>query len=70
MKKAVFFCLVAAAFAACSKDKFQTIPQVTITSFGPDVVFKGQRFELLADITDKEGDSAGYFLLGAKAVYW
>ncbi|HZH65000.1 MAG TPA: hypothetical protein VEY10_08905 [Flavisolibacter sp.] len=66
MKKAVFFCLVAAAFAACSKDKFQTIPQVTITSFGPDVVFKGQRFELLADITDKEGDLQDTFYLVQK----
>jgi hypothetical protein len=69
MKKALFFCLIAAAFAACSKDKFQTVPQVKITSFGPDVVFKGDRFELSAEITDKEGDLQDTFYLVRKRFF-
>ena len=69
MKKAVFFCLVAAAFAACSKDKFETVPQVKITSFGPDEVVIGQRFELTAEITDKEGDLQDTFYLVRKRSY-
>jgi hypothetical protein len=63
MKKVLFFCLIVAAFAACSKDKFETVPQVEITSFGPDVVVKGQQFTLLAEVTDKEGDLQDTFYL-------
>jgi hypothetical protein len=66
MKRVLFFCLIAAAVAACSKDKFQTVPQVKITSFGPDVVVKGQLFTLLAEITDKEGDLQDTFYLVQK----
>jgi hypothetical protein len=56
MKRLLFFGLIAGALAACSKDKFETVPQVKITSFGPDEVRKGELFRLTADITDKEGD--------------
>lgn len=56
MKKLIFFGLIATAFAACSKDKFKTIPQVEITSFGPEEVRKGGLIRLNATVTDKEGD--------------
>jgi hypothetical protein len=56
MKKVLLFGLVAAAFAACSKDKFKTVPQVEIKSFGPEQVTKGQIIRLQARVTDKEGD--------------
>lgn len=69
MKRILFFCLIAAAVAACNKDKFQTVPQVKITSFGPDVVVKGQNFELNAEITDKEGDLQDTFQLVRKRFY-
>jgi len=42
--------------AACSKDKFKTVPQVEIKSFGPEEVTKGQIIRLQARVTDKEGD--------------
>ena len=56
MKRFLLFGLIATAFAACSKDKFKTVPQVEIKSFGPEEVTKGQLIRLTAAITDKEGD--------------
>ncbi|RYZ26730.1 MAG: hypothetical protein EOO10_14735 [Chitinophagaceae bacterium] len=56
MKRFLLFGLVATAFAACSKDKFKTVPQVEIKSFGPEQVTKGQIIRLQARVTDKEGD--------------
>ena len=56
MKRLFFFCLTVGVIVACSKDKFKTDPQVTITSFGPKEVRKGDIVELLAEVTDKEGD--------------
>ena len=55
-----------AIFVACNKDKFETVPQVTITSFGPDEVRKGQLFRLTAEVTDKEGDLKDTFYLVQK----
>lgn len=57
MKKLLLLIFAATAFAACNKDKFQTVPQVEITSFGPEEVVKGQLIKLTADVTDKEGDT-------------
>ena len=56
MKKLLLFGAIAFVLAACSKDKFETVPQVTIKEFGPEEVFKGQLIELIATVTDKEGD--------------
>src|SRR5215204_4684070 len=56
MKRLLVFGLIATTVAACTKDKFKTIPQVEIKSFGPDEVFKGQLIHLNANVTDKEGD--------------
>ena len=56
MKKLLFSGFIALVLSACTKDKFQTVPQVTIKSFGPEEVFKGQLIELIATVTDKEGD--------------
>ena len=56
MKKFLLFGLIAAAFASCGKDKFKTVPQVEIKSFGPEEVTKGQLIRLTAAVTDKEGD--------------
>ncbi|MDQ6609064.1 MAG: hypothetical protein M3Y85_04510 [Bacteroidota bacterium] len=56
MKRLLFFTLIIGMLAACSKDKFKTVPQVKITSFGPSEVHKGQLIQLLATVTDKEGD--------------
>ena len=66
MKKVLFFGLIAFIFAACGKDKFESVPQVKIKSFGPDVVIKGQTFKLTAEITDKEGDLQDTVLLVRK----
>lgn len=56
MKKILLFGTIVLLLAACGKDKFQTVPQVEITSFGPDEVVKGQLIRLLANVTDQEGD--------------
>jgi hypothetical protein len=67
MKKLLFLGLmVSALLMACSKDKFETVPQVTITSFGPDEVRKGELFRLTAEVTDKEGDLRDTFYLVQK----
>ena len=56
MKRILFFTVLAGLLAACSKDKFKTVPQVNVTSFGPSEVVKGQIITWKADVTDKEGD--------------
>lgn len=67
MKRLLFFGAIACFMvAACGKDKFETVPQVEIKSFGPDVVVKGDLFELVAEITDKEGDVQDSVLLVRK----
>lgn len=67
MKRLLFFGTIACfMLASCSKDKFETVPQITIKSFGPDEVVKGQLFELVAEITDKEGDIQDSALLVRK----
>ncbi|MGE5518643.1 MAG: hypothetical protein ACM3VS_01870 [Candidatus Dadabacteria bacterium] len=53
-------------FSACSKDKFQTKPQVEIKSLSPGQVYKGQFFEFIATIRDKEGDLQDSVLLVKK----
>lgn len=56
MKKFLSLFIVASVLAACSKDKFETVPTVKIDSFGPKEVIKGQHFRLVSTVTDKEGD--------------
>lgn len=41
---------------ACSKDKFETKPKITIKSFAPDVVPIGGTLTISLEFTDKEGD--------------
>lgn len=66
MKK-VFIALVGTvALAACSKDKFETVPAVKIDSLNPAEVIKGQIFTLTATVTDKEGDVNDSVLLVRK----
>lgn len=66
MKKFFVICVSVILFAACSKDKFKTQPQVTITSLNPAEVIKGQIFTLSATIFDKEGDLQNKVLLVRK----
>ncbi len=56
MKRIAGFLLIVATTVACSKDKFQTVPQVTITSIDPAEVFRGALITLKANVTDKESD--------------
>jgi hypothetical protein len=48
--------LSAVALASCNKDKFTTIPQVTIKSIKPDVVVSGNVISMKGKFTDQEGD--------------
>ena len=41
---------------ACGKDKFQTIPQLTLKSMNPEVVPVNGTLRLNIEYTDKEGD--------------
>jgi hypothetical protein len=56
IKKILFSVIIAGALTACSKDKFKTVPQVKIESFGPEEVRVGDEIQLRATVTDKEGD--------------
>lgn len=56
MKRILAVILIAGIFTACSKDKFETVPQIEIKEFGPEEVVKGQMIELRAIVRDKEGD--------------
>lgn len=56
MKRILLSGLIAATVFACSKDKFETKPQIKINEFGPEQVVKGQLIQLRATVTDKEGD--------------
>jgi hypothetical protein len=56
MKKLFILFAVVVAFSACRKGNFETVPTVTIDSFGPEVVTTGNFFQLRATVTDKEGD--------------
>ena len=66
MKRLSLIAFIVLGLFACDKDKFETVPQISIKSFGPDVVMKGQLFELVAEITDKEGDIQDSVLLVRK----
>lgn len=66
MKRILLFSFAALVLAACGKDKFETVPKVTVKSFGPETVVKGQQFKLVAEVTDKEGDLQDTMLLVRK----
>ena len=56
MKKLFALFLIAGVLAACSKDKFKTVPQVSINAISPDEAFNGSIIEMTATVTDQEGD--------------
>jgi hypothetical protein len=66
MKRVLIFCVIATVFLGCTKDKFKTVPQVEIKSFGPDEVHKGDFITLRAIVRDKEGDLQDSVLLVRK----
>lgn len=54
-----WFCMVGFAtvfFSGCNKDKYTTIPQVSISSITPAVVSSGNVIELKGKYTNLEGD--------------
>ena len=56
MKRILVFCSLAAIVVACSKDKFQTKPQITIKSVSSDIIPLNSGLRVLLEFTDKEGD--------------
>lgn len=56
MKRILIVSVLAIALAACNKDNFKTVPTVKIESIGPSEVTNGDIIQLLATVTDKEGD--------------
>lgn len=56
MKKYFFLLLVVGAATACSKDKYETKPQLKFKSANYDVVPLSATLEINIEFTDKEGD--------------
>lgn len=56
MKKIFFFGLLLTVVVSCTKDKVQTVPQVSVKSFSTDIVAPGGVLEADLNFTDKEGD--------------
>lgn len=57
MKTIILFAFLFLATAlSCNKDKFQTVPRLTIKSVTPDVVPVNGNLRVLIEYTDKEGD--------------
>jgi len=48
--------IIALGMIACDKDKFQTVPQLTLRSISPEVVGVGNNLQINVEYTDKEGD--------------
>ena len=64
MKKITVFCLFAALVVGCSKDKFQTKPQIKIKSTNYEgVVPKSATLRVTLEFTDKEGDVSDSLIL-------
>lgn len=62
MKKNLVFCLLFAVLA-CNKDKFQTVPQITIKSINTDIVDRNNTLRVILEYTDKEGDVSDSILV-------
>jgi hypothetical protein len=58
MKKVIFYSLLALLSVGCSKGKYETKPQITVTSVTPDPVPLGSSVRITLECTDKEGDVA------------
>jgi len=57
MKTRIWIALIIAlGMIACDKDKFQTVPQLTLRSISPEVVGVGDNLRMNVEYTDKEGD--------------
>lgn len=56
MKRIFVFCSLAAIIIACSKDKFQTKPQIRIKSVSSEIVPPNSGLRVTLEFTDKEGD--------------
>lgn len=48
---------------SCNKDKFTTVPQISIRSISPSEVFKGDIIEVKGSFTDDEGDLDSAFVV-------
>jgi hypothetical protein len=56
MKKLLLISSAFVLLIACSKDKFQTRPDIRIKSYNSKTISPGQDLEIRFDYTDKEGD--------------
>ena len=52
----MFAVIVALAIISCDKDKFETVPQLTLKSRNTDLVTQNGTLVLRIEYTDKEGD--------------
>jgi hypothetical protein len=48
--------IIVSGMIACGKDKFLTVPQLTLRSITPEVVPQGSNLRINIEYTDKEGD--------------
>ena len=54
--KILYTLLVLFFFAACTKDKFTTKPQLKFVKFNKDIIRPGELLQITLQVTDKEGD--------------
>jgi hypothetical protein len=56
MKKTIFYFFLVALIISCSKDKFETVPQLRVVSTNTDIVPVNGVLRVTLEFTDKEGD--------------
>lgn len=64
MKRILLMLIVVFVIVACSKDKFQTRPMITIAGYNSKIINTNQQLQINLNYTDKEGDigGGGYFI--------
>lgn len=64
MKKFILLIVLFISLFACSKDKFQTAPQITISNYNSKNISDGGTLLVRLNYNDKEGDIGGgaYFI--------
>ena len=63
MKIRIWLALIIFGMIACGKDKFLTVPQLTLRSVSPEVVQVNGTLRLNIEYTDKEGDVSDSLLI-------
>lgn len=58
--------VISLAVVACGKDKFETVPKLSVKSKSTDVVSLNENFRVTLEYTDKEGDVSDSLIIVRK----